>query len=102
MKKTCYLLAVAVLLLIAGGSPVSPQGQNQYPIADKVGRRSHREISDIKLQTIGRQEARATTIRPRCRDEAEGNHVSQTGCADAPVLFGKLPVPLPTSCLNAG
>jgi hypothetical protein len=35
MNRT-WLLVLALLLLVAGSSPISPQGQSQYPLADKL------------------------------------------------------------------
>ena len=61
MKNTCYVLALAVLLLIGGGSSVSPQGQSQYPIADKVAAKviekyqtsSCQQLAAMRVDSLG-------------------------------------------------
>ena len=66
MKNTCYVLALAVLLLIGGGSPVSPQGQSQYPIADKVAAKVIE-----KYQTSSCQQLAAKKQEPASGPDAE-------------------------------
>ena len=65
MKRMSYLLVLAVLLLVVGSSPVSPQGQSQYPIADKV---ADKVIQ--KYQTSSCEELAAKKKEPPSATEA--------------------------------
>jgi hypothetical protein len=64
MRRTYYLLVLAVLTSIVGSSAVSPQGQ--YPIADKVAAKVIE-----KYQTSSCQQLAAMKKEPPSGPEAE-------------------------------